>query len=111
MTTLLLVPLEDAVVFPHMTLTLPVDVGEEERVFLVPRHENEFGTVGTVPHEVDAPVGNHTRRTPGAPPEAGDVRREVGWRCDFAVGHGTSLTCSAAALAIPPTVAILTYNL
>src|SRR5258706_3012052 len=53
MTTLLLVPLEDAVVFPHMPLTLPVDVGEEERVFLVPRHENEFGTVGTVAEVVD----------------------------------------------------------
>src|SRR5712692_2345454 len=53
MTTLLLVPLEDAVVFPNMTLTLPVDVGEEERVFLVPRHENEFGTVGTVAEVVD----------------------------------------------------------
>jgi ATP-dependent Lon protease len=53
MTTLLLVPLEDAVVFPNMNLTLPVDVGEEERVFLVPRHENEFGTVGTVAEVVD----------------------------------------------------------
>src|SRR5512133_3678639 len=53
MTTLLLVPLEDAVVFPNMTLTLPVDVGEEERVFLVPRHENEFGTVGTVAEVVE----------------------------------------------------------
>src|SRR6266513_1447352 len=53
MTTLLLVPLEDAVVFPNMTLTLPVDVGEEDRVFLVPRHENEFGTVGTVAEVVD----------------------------------------------------------
>jgi ATP-dependent Lon protease len=54
MTTLLLVPLEDAVVFPNMTLTLPLDVSEEEeRVFLVPRHENEFGTVGTVAEVVD----------------------------------------------------------
>src|SRR2546423_5761547 len=53
MTSLLLVPLEDAVVFPNMTLTLPVDVGEEERVFLVPRHENEFGTVGTVAEVVE----------------------------------------------------------
>jgi ATP-dependent Lon protease len=53
MTTLLLVPLEDAVVFPNMSLTLPVDVGEEERVFLVPRHESEFGTVGTVAEVVD----------------------------------------------------------
>src|SRR5438034_1940176 len=53
MTTLLLVPLEDAVVFPNMTLTLFVDVGDEERVFLVPRHENEFGTVGTVAEVVE----------------------------------------------------------
>src|SRR3989440_3508347 len=53
MTTLLLVPLEGAVVFPNMTLTLPVDVGDEERVFLVPRHENEFGTVGTVAEVVE----------------------------------------------------------
>src|SRR5881394_3864737 len=53
MTTLLLVPLEDAVVFPNMTLTLPVDVGDEERVFLVSRHENEFGTVGTVAEVVE----------------------------------------------------------
>src|SRR3979411_1176468 len=53
MTTLLLVPLEDAVVFPNMTLTLPVDVGEEDRVFLVPRHENAVGTVGTVAEFVE----------------------------------------------------------
>ena len=31
-TTLLLVPLEDTVVFPTMDVTLPVDVGDEERV-------------------------------------------------------------------------------
>ena len=34
--TLLLVPLEDIVVFPNMSVTLPVDVGDEERVLLVP---------------------------------------------------------------------------
>src|SRR4030081_264504 len=45
---LLLVPLDDAVVFPGMTLTLAVDVAEEERVLLVPRHEQEFAGVGTV---------------------------------------------------------------
>ncbi len=44
----LLVPLEDAVVFPTMTLTLAVDVGDEERVLLVPRHEHDFARVGTV---------------------------------------------------------------
>src|SRR5947208_5097231 len=45
---LLLVPLDDAVVFPGMSLTLAVDVGEEERVLLVPRHGQEFASVGTV---------------------------------------------------------------
>ena len=39
--TLLLVPLDDVVVFPNMTVTLPVDVGDEERVLLVPRREGE----------------------------------------------------------------------
>jgi len=47
-TTLLLVPLEDVVVFPNMSVTLPVDVGDEERVLLVPRHENAYAEVGTV---------------------------------------------------------------
>src|SRR5437588_7667836 len=45
---LLLVPLDDAVVFPGMSLTLAVDVGEDERVLLVPRHGQEFASVGTV---------------------------------------------------------------
>jgi ATP-dependent Lon protease len=31
-----------------MSLTLAVDVGEEERVLLVPRHQNEYVSVGTV---------------------------------------------------------------
>jgi ATP-dependent Lon protease len=48
MSRLLLVPLDDVVVFPGMTLTLAVDAGEEERVLLVPKHEHEFATVGTV---------------------------------------------------------------
>src|SRR5438067_3071745 len=50
---LLLVPLDDAVVFPGMSLTLAVDVGEEERVLLVPRHEQEFAPVGTVAEVAD----------------------------------------------------------
>jgi ATP-dependent Lon protease len=45
---LLLVPLEDAVVFPGMSLTLTIDVGDEERVLLVPQHEGAFANVGTV---------------------------------------------------------------
>src|SRR5688500_7343028 len=47
-TNLLLVPLEDVVVFPNMSVTLPVDVGDEERVLLVPRHESAYAAVGTV---------------------------------------------------------------
>src|SRR3954451_4204548 len=45
--TLLLVPVDDSVVFPHMTVTLAVDVGDEERVLLVPRTGDEFAGVGT----------------------------------------------------------------
>jgi ATP-dependent Lon protease len=48
-----LVPLEDAAVFPGMSLTLTVDAGEEERVLLVPRHEQEFASVGTVAEIAD----------------------------------------------------------
>jgi len=48
LTDLLLVPLEDTVVFPGMTVTLAVDAGEEERVLLVPRHDSEYASVGTV---------------------------------------------------------------
>src|SRR5579859_4921569 len=45
---LLLVPLDDTVVFPGMSLTLTIDVADEERVLLVPRHGQEFASVGTV---------------------------------------------------------------
>ena len=37
MSTFLLVPLEDTVVFPNMNVTLTVDVGNDEQVLLVPR--------------------------------------------------------------------------
>jgi ATP-dependent Lon protease len=43
-----LIPLDDTVVFPNMGITLTVDVGEDERVVLVPRHEGEFLEVGTI---------------------------------------------------------------
>ena len=56
MSRLLLVPLEDVVVFPGMSLTLAIDAGDEERVLLVPRHEHEFAAVGTV-----AEVSNRVR--------------------------------------------------
>src|ERR687894_167768 len=53
MTPLLLVPLDDTVVFPTMDVTLPVDVGDDERVLLIPRHESEFAKVGTIAEVTD----------------------------------------------------------
>ncbi len=50
---LLLVPLEDIVVFPNMNVTLTVDVGDEERVLLVPKHDDEYAKVGTVAEVTD----------------------------------------------------------
>ena len=50
---MLLVPLEDIVVFPNMNVTLTVDVGSEQRVLLVPRHENDYASVGTVAEVTD----------------------------------------------------------
>jgi ATP-dependent Lon protease len=48
MPRLLLIPLDDTVVFPTMDVTLPVDTGAEERVLLVPRHEDDYASVGTI---------------------------------------------------------------
>ena len=48
-----MIPLDDVVAFPGMSLTLAVDAGEEERVLLVPRHEQEFANVGTVAEVAD----------------------------------------------------------
>ncbi len=56
MDSLLLVPLDDLVVFPNMNVTISVDVGDEERVLLVPRHEGEYAKVGTI-----AEVGERVR--------------------------------------------------
>jgi ATP-dependent Lon protease len=57
-----LVPLDDAIVFPTVTATLPIDVGEDERVFLIPRHDGEYGRVGVV-----AEVVEHGRSRRGVP--------------------------------------------
>jgi len=57
-----LIPLEDTVVFPNMGITLTEEVGEDERVVLVPRHENEFlevGTVAEVTERLRLPGGGH----------------------------------------------------
>jgi ATP-dependent Lon protease len=48
MDRLRIVPLDDTVVFPGMPVTLPVDVGPDERVLLVPRRDNTYASVGVV---------------------------------------------------------------
>ena len=57
-----LIPLDDTVVFPNMGITLTIDVGDDERVVLVPRHESEFlevGTVAEVSERIRLPGGGH----------------------------------------------------
>src|SRR5262249_27862443 len=61
MRELLLIPLEDVVVFPNMTVTLSVDVGDEAEVRLAPRHEGSHAAVGTI-----ASVGDRVRLPGGA---------------------------------------------
>src|ERR671919_607122 len=46
--TLLLIPLDDVIVFPGVTASLPIDTGEEERVLLLPREDGDFGRIGVV---------------------------------------------------------------
>ena len=43
-----LIPLDDTVVFPNMQITLPLELGDERRVFLVPRHGTDYARVGVV---------------------------------------------------------------
>jgi ATP-dependent Lon protease len=50
---LLLIPLEDTVVFPNMTVTLTVDAGDDEQVLLVPVHDGDYADVGTVAEVID----------------------------------------------------------
>jgi ATP-dependent Lon protease len=48
MATLRLVPLDDTVVFPGMPVTLPVELGTDERVLLISHHGNRYAKVGVV---------------------------------------------------------------
>src|SRR6266540_446606 len=57
---LLLIPLDDTVLFPNMTATIAADVGDEKRVLVVPRRGEGFADVGTVAEVID------TARVPGA---------------------------------------------
>jgi ATP-dependent Lon protease len=50
----LLIPLDETIVFPTVTATLPIDVGDEERVFLLPRTDGEFGRVGVVAEVIES---------------------------------------------------------
>jgi ATP-dependent Lon protease len=56
---LLLVPLDDSVLFPNMTATIAADVGDAEQVFVLPRPDGEYGRIGTVADVVE------TGRLPG----------------------------------------------
>src|SRR5436189_4033330 len=97
---LLLIPLDDTVVFPTMDVTLPVDTGDEEFVLLVPRHEGEYASVGTVARvteRVRLPGGVRgallegvARGVAGAAgsDHAGQLRVEVEERSDDAPVHG-----------------------
>ena len=56
---LLLIPLDDSILFPGMTVTIAADVGDADQVFLLPRPDGEYGTIGTIADVVD------TGRLPG----------------------------------------------
>jgi len=70
LSTLLLVPLEDVVVFPNMTVTLSVDVGEEaicehekprpgadsRMVADTRRHQNRGGVMQEIATSVSSPM-------------------------------------------------------
>ncbi|MGN6253997.1 MAG: endopeptidase La [Solirubrobacterales bacterium] len=62
--TYLLIPLDEAIVFPTVTATLPIEVGEEERVFLLPRRDGEYGRVGVVAEVIE--TGRSRRGNPVA---------------------------------------------
>ena len=55
----LLISLDETVVFPGMTVTMPLDTADESRVLLVPRHNGEYAKVGTVAGVIE------TGRLPG----------------------------------------------
>jgi ATP-dependent Lon protease len=57
---LLLIPLDDTVLFPNMTATVAADVGDEQRVLVLPRSGEDFAEVGTVAEVIE------TARVPGA---------------------------------------------
>ena len=108
--TLLLVPVDDSVVFPNMTVTLAVDVGDEERVLIVPREGEDFASVGTVAEVADrvrlpgggravALAGLHRGVAGAAHTDAsGNLRVEVTPHPDDPAGSGTDAGSGARPL-------------
>jgi ATP-dependent Lon protease len=85
---LLLIPLDEAIVFPGVTATLPVDTADEDRVFLLPRQNGEFGRIGVVAEVIErgqlpngawvaTVVGLHRGLAGAAEPEGDSLRIEV----------------------------------
>ncbi len=87
MNELLLIPLDDTVLFPSMTVTIAADVGDAERVLVVPRVDDEYAEVGTIAEVVEtgrlpggiaaATVHGLQRATPGAATTGSDGRLRV----------------------------------
>ncbi|MCB0878866.1 MAG: LON peptidase substrate-binding domain-containing protein, partial [Thermoleophilia bacterium] len=89
-TELLLVPVDDTVVFPAMTVSLPLEnVAAGERVLLVPRSaDGEYATIGTVAEVIEvtelprrmgaaAVLQGHSRGIPGVARTGSDGRLYV----------------------------------
>ncbi|MBK5232268.1 MAG: endopeptidase La [Thermoleophilia bacterium] len=49
----LLVPLDEAIVFPSVSANLQIDVGDEDQVFLLTRRDGEFERVGVVAEVIE----------------------------------------------------------
>jgi len=56
-----LIPLDEAIVFPTVTATLPIEVGDDERVFLMPRRDGEFGRVGVLAEVIETGLSRRGR--------------------------------------------------
>ena len=113
MTRLMLVSLDDTVVFPGMPVTLAVDPGADRHIFLMPRQGNKYAKVGVVAEvteRVQLPggrgfavslMGLH-RGTPGAAETDPDGRLRVTVEerprhrsaSGGHAGAGTRLSCS-----------------
>ncbi len=87
MNELLLIPLDDTVLFPSMTVTIAADVGDAERVLVIPRVDDDYAEVGTIAEVVEtgrlpggidaATVRGLQRATPGAATTGADGRLRV----------------------------------